>query len=145
MDQGANSNTDFGSLASAQQTWFSDVQPGNTGGEYFHTLTTAQTPAHTHTRGTMDITGKVMVWTDYNKGNSAFDTDCAKGAFHFTTGTDLDVGKNSNASNGNYDAQRLVNFTASRTWSGETSSVGGNESHNNMPPYLAVAIWKRTA
>ena len=93
----------------------------------------------------MDITGKVMVWTDYNKVNSDFDTTCVKGAFHFTTGVDTEVGKNSNASNGNYDATRIVNFTASRTWSGETSSVGENESHNNMPPYLAVAIWKRTA
>lgn len=27
----------------------------------------------------------------------------------------------------------------------ETSSVGGGQPHNNMPPYLAVYIWKRTA
>ena len=26
-----------------------------------------------------------------------------------------------------------------------TSSVGGGKAHNNMPPYLAVYIWKRTA
>lgn len=26
-----------------------------------------------------------------------------------------------------------------------TSSLGGNQPHNNMPPYLAVYIWKRTA
>ena len=26
-----------------------------------------------------------------------------------------------------------------------TNSVGGNGAHNNMPPYLAVYIWKRTA
>lgn len=23
--------------------------------------------------------------------------------------------------------------------------IGGNQSHNNMPPYLAVYMWKRTA
>lgn len=26
-----------------------------------------------------------------------------------------------------------------------TSSTGGNQAHNNMPPYLSVYIWKRTA
>lgn len=27
----------------------------------------------------------------------------------------------------------------------DTTSVGGGQAHNNMPPYLAVMIWKRTA
>ena len=27
----------------------------------------------------------------------------------------------------------------------KTSSVGGGQSHNNMPPYLAVYAWKRVA
>lgn len=28
---------------------------------------------------------------------------------------------------------------------GLTSETGGNQPHNNMPPYLAVYVWKRTA
>lgn len=28
---------------------------------------------------------------------------------------------------------------------GGTKEVGGNQPHNNMPPYLAVYVWKRTA
>lgn len=35
-----------------------------------------------------------------------------------------------------------------KTWGAEmckTESVGGGEAHNNMPPYLAVYMWRRTA
>lgn len=28
---------------------------------------------------------------------------------------------------------------------GHTNYVGGSQAHNNMPPYLAVYVWKRTA
>lgn len=29
-------------------------------------------------------------------------------------------------------------------WMGTTTSAGGGQPHNNMPPYLTVYIWKRT-
>ena len=46
-----------------------------------------------------------------------------------------------------------VNFKASNSWTGSTSSVGGGSAHNhgntgstsNLPPYIVAYIWRRTA
>lgn len=38
-----------------------------------------------------------------------------------------------------------VDFNLSRNRSGETDSYGEGQAHGNMPPYLVVAIWRRTA
>lgn len=35
-----------------------------------------------------------------------------------------------------------------KTWGATlvtTEEIGGNQSHNNMPPYLSIYVWKRTA
>lgn len=41
----------------------------------------------------------------------------------------------------NIDSSTQQNYAAY----GTTAGAGGNASHNNMPPYLSVYIWKRTA
>ncbi|WP_405379558.1 hypothetical protein [Phascolarctobacterium sp.] len=37
-----------------------------------------------------------------------------------------------------------LGFDASRNWTGQTSSVGTNVAHNNLPPYTACYLFKRT-
>lgn len=131
---------------------------GSVGGEFTHTLveeeipshahtgtTTASAGNHSHTRGTMNITGQ-FVSTDHVLYPSE-----AKGAFYANTASDL----------GDRDHQLHSGnpirfyFDASRTWTGSTSTAGnhshsvtvaasgGNREHNNMQPYLAVYMWKR--
>lgn len=100
------------------------------GGEATHTLTQNEIPAHTHTRGTMNITGVVNSPAETYYGSPS-------GAFYLN-GTGASVGGHE------FNVTKL-GFDASRSWTGETSSVGGNQPHNNIPPYYAVYIWKRIA
>ena len=41
-----------------------------------------------------------------------------------------------------YDGWNMEGYMWTSQWSGST---GGSAAHNNMPPYLAVYVWKRTA
>lgn len=88
---------------------------GNTGGEATHTLTTQEMPAHRH---------KV--------GGTGGGDGTGEGGYlaRYSTSSDLPYSLRSNNSDPTY-------------WS--TSSVGSGQAHNNMPPYLVVYMWKRTA
>lgn len=51
---------------------------------------------------------------------------------------------NASQDNGTYIRQ-AHGCSADYTTSISTNAVGGNAAHNNMPPYLVVYIWRRTA
>ena len=110
---------------------------GDQRGELNHTLTTAEMPAHTHTRGTMNITGTCV------PRDTSADTIQANfsGAFYELTegqkgGTAQDWSKNAIYGYG---------FDASRSWTGATSSVGSGNAHNNVQPSIVVLRYRRTA
>jgi microcystin-dependent protein len=107
---------------------------GATGGEATHVLTTAETPAHTHTRGTMNITGGMA-----GTGGSEPKFGSLSGALYGNTVSYASTTGNSSG----YTRYDGFNFDASRSWTGSTSSVGDNVAHNNMPPYLVVYCWYR--
>ena len=104
---------------------------------------------HTHTRGSMNITGNVAMHgiggcTVIHSLYGAFYGSGAESSYH---GADCVGGTSS---------ERYINFSADRTWTGSTSSAGAH-SHNAyitditgksttvQPPALLVNIWKRTA
>lgn len=105
---------------------------GKTGGEASHTLTTSEMPSHTHTFTGNAITGHTGVEVDTGSPSGAFSTGSSsiyKRTCNGTTGTRSDG----------------YNCYFNATPSGTNSNTGGGQAHNNMPPYLVVNMWQRTA
>lgn len=96
---------------------------GTTGGEATHTLTTGEMPTHTHVQNAHSHTQNYHTW--YNNQQN-YDV-------RFAT-----------SSNGYY-AIAGVNTYATVAATAVNQNTGGSQAHNNMPPYLTVYIWKRTA
>lgn len=96
---------------------------GSSGGEAQHTLTIEEMPVHTHIeQAANSISG--------NAGRSVLvdsGTDETSSGFKFDLHADPLAG--------GWVKGKAI----------ETMSAGYNKPHNNMPPYLAVNIWKRTA
>ena len=100
----------------------SSYPAGSQGGEASHTLTTEEMPAHAHNPAN-------------EAGYYGFITNSQKA---FTVG---DMGVQSGS--GRYYPYAPADFDISRNTL--TGTTGGGKSHNNMPPYLSIYIWKRTA
>lgn len=112
-----NTNGEYGDLGRGDP----DFAGGETGGQYWHQLTITEMPIHNH--DTNDYT--------------------------------LVVNKNAVQIKSNMGAKPVINeeytnivpnIKATKNEDGNrTGLTGGDGKHNNMPPYLAVYMWKRTA
>jgi len=107
-----------------------NYEAGSVGGEAIHTLTVDEIPSHNHTASLSENgahTHQIGADKDavYNSSGGCYSVHRA------TTGADYILG--ATTSNGNHIHDITIN------------NIGGNVAHNNMPPYLAVYIWKRTS
>ena len=148
-DDGVNVNTTGGSNSLSLTV---DNLPAHK-----HTATTNSTGAHTHTRGTMNITGSVgQGYTTngsinggwHNHNNKGY----GKGALYLSA-----TSNGSSCTWSNYGDSGLITLDASKGWTGSTSSTG-NHTHtvtiadtgsgtpfDNQPAYIAFNIWKRVS
>ena len=99
----------------------SSYPAGSKGGEATHTLTVSEMPSHNG-----HLSSEIAGGAPYGKGNY-------KGFLNSSVMTAYGEGG------------RGWNVYAGNEMHPAAEAVGGGQAHNNMPPYLAVAIWKRTA
>lgn len=99
----------------------------STGGESSHTLSISEMPYHGH---------QIRVWN--NAGTTA-------SAYYYNGNTKVTISSGLRMS-GSWQSS---SFAAAQSGVGDqaggTDRVGGDTAHNNMPPYLSVNIWRRTA
>ena len=89
---------------------------GSTGGEATHTLTVSEMPTHRH-NSVKVAENYLTAWAAENSGNSS--------GFELSSLFKQNLEDSLNKFAGDYS--------------------GGGAAHNNMPPYLSVYMWQRTA
>lgn len=120
-----------GALEENNDAYFGTVKAGDVncsagakGGEVWHTLSINQMPSHAH-----NVSVRVKGydgWASYTSKNYGVMFNMSSDA----TG---------------YHSPNYSAHSASVTADADTGANGGSQPHNNMPPYLAVYMWKRTA
>jgi len=120
--------------------------------------TAKETGAHTHTRGTMNITGSVKT-RDFNVANHNLIFQ-PSGAFSVSYTSDSGTTQAAQYISKTPYYINVLSFDASRNWTGATSSngahthnvitntgtsgsVGSSTSFSNLPPYITVYRYKR--
>ena len=100
----------------------------DTGGEKTHVLTVDELPSHNHSAST-GFAGKHTHTVGYRKRQDAYGKGTMD-AMHWNTGTASTV-----------TTSEVANHSHTVT----VESTGSGIAHNNMPPYITVYMWKRTA
>lgn len=119
-------------LAQGKSSWGTTYNAGSSGGEATHKLTVGELPTHSHTG---NINTKNLSGTFISK---SVERDSSGIVSNISTNK---VG-NSSGGSGNTGTEYTIN--ASHTHTIVINNIGSSQAHNNIQPYIAVYIWKRT-
>lgn len=111
-------------LAQGTASW-GTYNAGATGGEATHQLTVGELPAHNHSASSNWTGDHVHAIQTYNHSGASV------GVSQFYS-RDYARNHNTNSAGGHYHTVTVNN-------------TGSNQGHNNMQPFIAVYIWKRTS
>ncbi len=119
---------------------------GETGGEKVHTLTSSEMPAHTHVQNSHNHTQDAHTHLQNAHNHVENMPSAATGGL---VGCTPDASTNTSVTSGFSTANTTaVNQNATATNQAATATnqnTGGDAAHNNLPPYIVVAIWRRVA
>ena len=112
------------------------IIPGTLDGEAEHTLTEAEMPKHSHAPTTKVAEAETnnqyyfQIIRDLSSSSTARRTVAAGEDYYLLT---------ADTKASDFGSSRDVNTSAT------TASIGESQPHNNMPPYLAIYMYKRVA
>lgn len=123
---------------------------GKTGGEFTHKITVAELPEHNHSASTASAGAHTHTASTNSTGDHAHNYVCYK-----TTEAVYNVGGGSHIMNvgstlattsaGTHSHTVTIASADAHTHTVTVNNTGSGSAMNNMQPYLAVYMWKRTA
>lgn len=118
---------------------------GSTGGEATHTLTENEMPSHTHIQDSHNHTQNAHNHTQNPHSHTigSLTRYVVNGKAVAAVGDGY--GNTQNYKTGDTTATNKEATATNNPQTATNQNTGGGQAHNNMPPYLAVNIWKRTA
>lgn len=123
---------------------------GNTGGEATHTLTQNEMPSHTHTQDSHSHTTDnhyhyPSTLTDYFVTSEEPTANNTRVSYNASGNRLVDGQQDTSSSTFHHRSLTSSEGVYVNGTRATNQNTGGSQAHNNMPPYIVVNVWKRTA